>query len=516
MGRASKIGFVALLLVAGSARPSVVAQGGLKVDRWGRFEVALNNARSYANRYTDVSLDVTYTRPDGSTVSFWGFYDGDATWKIRFMPDQVGTWQYQARFSDGSGEASGTFTCVTSTIPGILTKDTRNPQWFGLPGGGHVLVRSFHVADRFFAANWPSSSRTAFLDWAQSEGYNMLSVGSHYLNRNVSGRGAGWDTPDLWPLDAAEFRQLEALLDDLASRRMFVYPFAGFFGRNSDYPTSAADQTRFIRYTLARLGPYWNMLLNVAGPEPNMDNYLASADVARLGAEIRRLDVFAHALSVHNATGDDPYKESNWSSYGTLQGPKTTSRSTLSEGLLRNHHPSKPLYAHETLWPGNRYHPAYSDVDIRKHAYVINMSATALNFADMDGDSSSGFSGTLDLSRRVQSRHDIVKRVWDFFASLPFYEMSPRQDLVSTGYCLAAVGQRYLVYLPSRVTVSLSVTNGSYEILWINAQNPADRRAGGTTTAGQNLAPPADGDDWLLYLTRSDGTGGGRFEAKLP
>jgi hypothetical protein len=216
---------------------------------------------------------------------------------------------------------------------------------------------------------------------------------------------------------------------------------------------------------------------------------------------------------VHNATGDDPYKESNWSSYGTLQGPKTTSRSTLSNGLLRNHHPRKPLYAHETLWPGNQYHPAYSDVDIRKNAYVINMSATALNFADMDGDSSSGFSGTLDLSRRVQSRHDIVKRVWDFFASLPFYEMSPRQDLVSAGYCLAAVGQRYLVYLPSRVTVSLSVTNGSYEVLWINAQNPADRRAGGATTTGQNLAPPADGDDWLLYLTRSDGTGGGPNQA---
>jgi hypothetical protein len=106
--------------------------------------------------------------------------------------------------------------------------------------------------------------------------------------------------------------------------------------------------------------------------------------------------------------------------------------------------------------------------------------------------------------------YDIVKRVWDFFASIPFYEMSPRQDLVSTGYCLAAAGQRYLVYLPSRVTVNLSVTNGSYEVLWINAQNPADRRAGGTTTSGQNLAPPVDGDDWLLYLKRSDATDGAK------
>src|SRR5688572_11727439 len=120
--RATKTGFVALLLVAGSAIPSVAVQSDMKVDRWGRFEVTLKNARSYANPYTDVSLDATYTRPDGRTVSFWGFYDGDATWKIRLMPDQVGTWKYQARFSDGSGETGGTFTCVTSTIPGLLTK----------------------------------------------------------------------------------------------------------------------------------------------------------------------------------------------------------------------------------------------------------------------------------------------------------------------------------------------------------------------------------------------------------
>jgi hypothetical protein len=190
----------------------------------------------------------------------------------------------------------------------------------------------------------------------------------------------------------------------------------------------------------------------------------------------------------------------------TVQGPETTSQSVLSAELLKNRTATKPLYAQETMWAGNTLQPAYSDTTIRKHTWVINMTAAVLNFADMNGNSSSGFSGTMDLAQRVQSRHDIVKRVWDFFETIPFYTMSPRQDLVTTGYCLAAVGQRYLVYLPSRTTVSVAVASGPYTVEWINAQNPADRRAGGTTSTGQNLTPPTDGDDWALYLTGSGTT----------
>src|SRR5207247_273148 len=113
---------------------------------------------------------------------------------------------------------SGTFECVAGDIPGMITKDETNPLWFGFSDGGHFLIRSFHVGDRFFATNWPSASRTAFLDWAQAQGYNTLSIASHYLNRTTYGRGLGWNTPDLWnasthSLQAAEYQILESMLD---------------------------------------------------------------------------------------------------------------------------------------------------------------------------------------------------------------------------------------------------------------------------------------------------------------
>ena len=491
----------------------------IQVGRWDRFEISLNNPAAGSQ----AELNVTYKKPDGGSVNFWGFYDGDDVWKIRFMPDCLGVWEYSAQFSDGSPGASGQFVCVPSDIPGMISKDEANPVWFGFRGGTHVLVRSFHIGDCFFAdtdntvtgERWNPDMRMAFLDWAQKQGYKMLSVASHYLNRQSEDRGLGWQTPDLW--DAASqapnpeaYRKMERILDDLAARQMMVYPFAGLFGRDANFPRDEDRQDVYIRYTLARLAPYWNLLFMVGGPEPHLKSkpYLSHDEINRLGNLIRSLDPFGHLLSVHNPTGDDYFRQEPWVSYVTLQGPKTLDRAELGEDHLRNHHPEKPLYAQETLWPGNILHIRrcgrdYGDDGIRKNAYVMMMSAAAINFADMDGLSSSGFSGRPDLELRTQSRHDIIRKVWDFFETIPFYRMTPRQDLVDNGSCLADDGHRVLVYLESRGVVKVSL-DGNFKAEWINAQDTLDRRDGGVVSSGQGLKTPEDGDDWLLELMRVD------------
>jgi len=488
---------------------SFEALAGVSVGQWARFEASVKNTKNYLNPYGDVTLNVTYESPDGSRIKFWGFYDGRRTWKIRFMPEEIGTWKYNAVFSDGSGGISGTFECVPSDIPGLISVDEANPMWFGYKGGKHVLIRSFHVGDRFFAENWPSAKRKVFLDWVQTQGYNMLSVASHYLNRDAEGRGRGWMTPDLWPQNAMEYQKLEVIMNDLAARRIMVYPFAGFFGQSSDFPTNHLQQEQYIKYTLARLGPYWNILFNVAGPEPKLkpdefQNAMTTADINRLGRKIKELDVFGHLISIHNPGGDDPFKNEDWLSFVTLQGWKDTNLSHINNGLLKNHHDYKPLYAQEVFWPGNKYNKIHSKVDIRKKAYVIMMSAAAINYADMDGNSSSGFSGSMDLSHKRQVNHNIVRKVWDFFETISFYRMSPNQQIVDNGFCLAEQGRQYLVYLPDGGVVNVAVKAGLYKVIWINAQNTSDRRYTGTTDDGKELSVPGGGDDWLLYLFAED------------
>jgi len=55
----------------------------------------------------------------------------------------------------------------------------------------------------------------------------------------------------------------------------------------------------------------------------------------------------------------------------------------------------------------------------------------------------------------------------------------PRGDLASTGYCLAAVGSEYLVFLPNggSVDVNLTGVTGTRTVEWLNISN-------GQTTIG--------------------------------
>ncbi len=489
----------------GPARP--------EIPLYGFFEGALKTGRNYGDPYRDAALNVRYTRPDGTQFAFWGFYDGSRTWRFRAYAEQPGTWKYEAEMSDGSLRRKGEFrVSKNTTLPGMITVHRSNPVWFGFAGGKPLLVRGLHVGDRFFAANWPDAERKRFLDWAQANGYNFLSIASHFLNRDEEGRGRGWETPKLWPLNASEYQRMERILNDLAERRIVVWGFAGFFGQKSNYPRDPRDQELYIRYTLARLAPMWHLLWNVAGPEPNLGEglrWMSDEEVTRLGWLIASLDPWKHPISLHNRTGDDPFRDSDWTTYGVLQGPKTPDPAALSRGLLESHHPAKPLLAQETLWSRNTYHLRslkrdYTDDEIRRNAWVIQMSAAGLVFADNDGNSSTGFTGSLNPADAHPTRHGILRRIWDFMESVPFGEMRPAQESVSTGYALASETM-LLAYLPEGGAVRLrgaweNRASQASEILWVNGRDPAERRPASRDASGAFAAP--DSADWLLVVKR--------------
>ncbi len=165
----------------------------MPVPLWGRFEAELEHPDAPEDPFRDVELKGKFVDPNGGEREFWGYYDGGAMWRQRFMPDMPGIWRYEIGFSDGAARMEGEFEAVASEIPGVLDRDGGNRIWLGHRGGRRLWVRGFHVGDRFFAENWAAEKRMAFLDWAQGQGYNLLSIASHYLNRPEEDRGMGWD-----------------------------------------------------------------------------------------------------------------------------------------------------------------------------------------------------------------------------------------------------------------------------------------------------------------------------------
>ncbi len=489
----------------------------LRVGKWDRFEASLKTDHKYHDPFRDVSVKSRFFTPSGRMLTTKGFYDGNQVWKVRCMPDETGIWEYEIFSPDSALRQSGQFECIDSDIPGMISVYEHNPIWFGFKGGKPLLVRSLHIGDRFFASHdneltgetWSDARRTEFLDWCQSQGYNMLSIASHYLNREQENRGLGWNTPELWKEEAEvpdpeEYGRMESILNDLHQRKILVYPFAGFFGRGSDFPVNPEARDLFIEYTMSRLGSYPNLLLNVGGPEPRLRNrpYLSMEEIDTIARKIKEEDVHGHLLSIHNYTGDDLFIDYPWNDYGILQGPKTLEREKLSSIILQNHHPGRPLYLQETLWSGNQYHPAYTLEDVRKNALVILLAGGAINFGDMDGNSSSGFSGTIDFSKKVQERHDAIHALWDLFESFPWYEMKPRPDLVSSGYCLASEGKWYLVYLAGSPNIDIQLIPGAYTGKWISVDDFSRVIPIKEISRKVRFSPPDGKGDWLLYISR--------------
>jgi hypothetical protein len=60
---------------------------------WATFELSLEGPAE-GNPFRDVTLSATFAQGSRS-VKVAGFYDGDGIYRVRFLPDAVGTWSYR-------------------------------------------------------------------------------------------------------------------------------------------------------------------------------------------------------------------------------------------------------------------------------------------------------------------------------------------------------------------------------------------------------------------------------------
>jgi hypothetical protein len=86
-----------------------VAANAQTIPLWGRWEHAFSAKTSAA---PETELTVELTSPSGKVFTVAGFWDGGVTWRVRFMPMEVGTWfyrTYSVPVLDGLDGKSGEF-----------------------------------------------------------------------------------------------------------------------------------------------------------------------------------------------------------------------------------------------------------------------------------------------------------------------------------------------------------------------------------------------------------------------
>ena len=87
------------------------------VGIWMKFEKEFQSSKLYENPLDDVKKFVAhFTSPTGRTKNINGFWDGEKSWKVRFCPDELGTWKFTTECSDdtntGLHNIISSFECV--------------------------------------------------------------------------------------------------------------------------------------------------------------------------------------------------------------------------------------------------------------------------------------------------------------------------------------------------------------------------------------------------------------------
>ncbi|MDZ7260938.1 MAG: DUF5060 domain-containing protein, partial [candidate division KSB1 bacterium] len=117
---------------------AVLSTNADQVGLYEKFEaILLLQSTTYQNPYDPDQIDVraTFISPTGKIWEIFGFYDNYENrnqWKVRFSPNEIGTWKYTLKATDVNGTGSSqeySFNAVASEYHGWLKVSPDNPHY---------------------------------------------------------------------------------------------------------------------------------------------------------------------------------------------------------------------------------------------------------------------------------------------------------------------------------------------------------------------------------------------------
>ncbi len=116
------------------------------IEKYGKFELTIDLTAAYSNpyNYDDISTQCIFSAPSGRKDTVDGFYMenysldtntgvltdlGTHNFKMRYAPNETGTWSYILSAKNTSGtttQSAATFQCITSLSHGFIKKNATN------------------------------------------------------------------------------------------------------------------------------------------------------------------------------------------------------------------------------------------------------------------------------------------------------------------------------------------------------------------------------------------------------
>lgn len=536
--------FIFLTLLSVS---SVSAQ--ISVPLYSMFETTVTNVNNYTNKFdfNEIQLDVTFTAPNGNrTIDFYGFHDGDGNggqngniWKIRFMPDETGTWSYTYLWS-GSGVkpagGSGSFTVTASTSTFAPIKvDPLHPHYFTDTRGNPFFWNG--DTEWFFLSHEPgyggkaggitNTDRKAAIDFLASKKVNNLLITMANDDDYDVYPFLGTKEPtDPIPYDQSRFnvsrmKEWDDIVSYMKSKKVIADLW--FYSDSSGGvipPANSAEEDLYFKYMIARFASYSNISWNLA---LEYSEYRSAAWVTTRAANVKALDPYNRLLSVHQRNDDYDFDGNTNLDHTSLQR-LGASHSVLNNVILTNRsntaNAGKPIpICHEEFYIEGA---SGNETQNRQGMWAITLAGGCFKSASL-GWWIPTPAGSLDYGTEMvhfdDATHlfDFVHRALLNYSQLPYSQMQPSNNLRvsgSAGYVSSIPGSLYLVYLPSGGSIQFNLSGASgrtFKQTWFNPQTGQYNTTLPNVSGGTNVTlttPSGISLDSVVLLEDTSGGGG--------
>ncbi|MDD7972818.1 DUF5060 domain-containing protein [Roseinatronobacter alkalisoli] len=275
------------------------------IEKWGVYEVALSGP-SDGNPYLDVELEAQFSFKE-RIVRVPGFYDGNGTYKIRFMPDTEGTWSYETASPVSALDGkSGTFTVTAAGKGNHGPVRVRNKFHFAYADGTPFL--SFGTTC-YAWTHQPLNLQEQTLKTLSQTRFNKIRMGvfpkDYPYNTNKPLHDVFLpDDSGKWDFDKPNFeafRHFETQIAALArlgieADVIIFHPYDRW-----DHANMPAEQDyRYVAYLTARIAAYRNVWWSLANEYDFMIDSKPMAQWDRYFQIIEENDPYRHLASIHN------------------------------------------------------------------------------------------------------------------------------------------------------------------------------------------------------------------------
>ncbi len=301
------------------------------VGRYQVFEVLLTTDESFGNPFGEAKVSAEFTSPGGAKTTVAGFYFGRDEWMVRFAPDQVGLWSYEARLvgKKDTVSVSGSVRCVASDRHGFLRISKKNRFRFEYDDGTPFYPIGIQTCG-YFQVGFDGPPRDQ--GWRKLPAAQWCEAFDGAVNLIRWQLGAGTKRgcplaliPEGGPADRYD-TDLAAKMDNLLrlqrkhgfSHIMILMQDISLWGGSEtvfgdsrdlvEYKSLKAKnlplQEQFIRYVVARYGCFvdiWELF--------NEDSYAPNDYLAHLAGVVREADPYHHPITTNYARPDQDWCE---------------------------------------------------------------------------------------------------------------------------------------------------------------------------------------------------------------